>query len=109
MKITFTGLSKPSKNITGSSLSGYVKTNRKYLEMLFGPPLEPGPDDKTIYEWHVDVHHDEEYAGTVAIYDYKSDHSEDPDEDIHWHLGSKSKYHAMEVEDFILTGQKHIQ
>lgn len=102
-RTTFTSLSKPSKNITGSSLSGYVEATRRHLINLFGPPL-PGDDVdeyKTTYEWHIDIAKDDEYVGTVSIYDYKSDHSPDPDESIHWHLGSKSKWDAYLVQDFI--------
>lgn len=109
--IEFISKSEPSKLITGSGLAGYVKCSRAHLEALFGPPLPTKYVDeyKTSYEWHVEVNHDGETVGGVAIYDYKSDHSDDVGEEIHWHLGSKTNTLALEVTDFITTGNKHLQ
>lgn len=107
-QITFLSHHKPQRGINGSSLQGYIKSSRAYLEMLFGPPLPEAPDEyKTNYEWHVEVKHDGETQGFVAIYDYKSDHSDDIGEEIHWHVGAKGPYLALEVVDFIKTGKHH--
>lgn len=106
--ITFINHNKPQSGINGSSLQGYVKTSRAYLEMLFGPPLtDPVDDYKTKYEWHIEIKHDGETQGFVAIYDYKSDHSDDVGEEIHWHVGAKGPYLSLEVVDFITTGKYH--
>ncbi len=109
--IEFISQARNSKLIVGTGLSGYVKCSRAHLEALFGPPL---PDDcidtyKTSYEWHVHVKHDGHEIGAVAIYDYKSDHSDDIGEEIHWHIGSKTNSLALEVTEFINTGNKHLQ
>ena len=106
--IEFISQSEPSKLITGSGLSGYVKCSRAHLEALFGPPLPTKYIDeyKTSYEWHVLIRHNGHDTGAVAIYDYKSDHSDDIGEEIHWHLGSKTKTLALEITDFITHGKK---
>jgi hypothetical protein len=106
--IQFISKSKPSKHVVGSGLAGYVQTTRRHLESCFGPPLNENYIDqyKTTAEWHVEIKHDSEIVGAVAIYDYKSDTTNDPDEVIHWHLGCKTKNLALEVTDFITTGTK---
>ena len=107
--ITFINHLKAQKSITGTSLKGYAPASRAYLEMLFGPPLaEPGPDDKTTYEWHIELKHGEDTVGFVALYDYKSDSSDDPREEINWHVGAKNETHAMEVISFITTGKTYL-
>ena len=104
--ISFISHHKPQRGITGTSLQSYLKASRAHLEMLFGPPLdEPVDDYKTSYEWHVEVKHDGESRGFVAIYDYKSDHSDDIGEEIQWHVGAKDVYLASEVVDFATTGK----
>ena len=107
-KITFTSHHKPQRGITGTSLQGYAKATRSYLEMLFGPPLnEPVDDYKTSYEWHISIKESQDVTGFVSIYDYKSDSSDDPEEVINWHIGAKNTYHAEEVIDFITTGKTY--
>ena len=108
MNIQFISHHKPHKGVNGTSLQGYVQCSRAYLEMLFGPPLPEPPDEyKTSYEWHIEVKHDGETSGFVAIYDYKSDHSDDIGEEIHWHVGARGSNLALEVVDFIKTGKHH--
>jgi hypothetical protein len=104
----FKSTHEPSKHITGSSLSGYVKCSRAFLESCFGPPLDRKYVDeyKTFYEWHVEIEHDGEFSGAVAIYDYKSDHSDDIGEEIVWHLGSKQKQHADQLVEFMTNGKQ---
>jgi hypothetical protein len=108
--IEFISKSKPSKYIVGSGLAGYVQTTRRHLEGCFGPPLDSKYIDqyKTTAEWHVEIKHDGDIVGAVAIYDYKSDSSDNPDEEIHWHLGCKTKNLALEITDFITTNNKRL-
>lgn len=106
--IQFISQSQPHSGVNGSSLQGYLLASRAYLEMLFGPPLPEPPDEyKTSYEWHVEIKHDGESKGVVAIYDYKSDHSDDIGEEIHWHIGAKGPTLALEICDFVKTGKHH--
>ena len=106
--ITFTSHRESQKGINGTSLQGYAKASRSYLEMLFGPPLSDVVDEnKTSYEWHISIKHGQEEIGFVSVYDYKSDSSIDPGEEINWHVGAKNPYHASEVIDFITTGKFH--
>lgn len=106
--ITFTSHHKSQKGITGTSLQGYAKASRSYLEMLFGPPLsEPVDDYKTSYEWHISVKNYSAVIGFVSIYDYKSDSSDDPEEEIHWHIGAKNLDDASAVINFITTGKTY--
>ena len=108
-KISFISHNKPQSGITGTSLQGYVLAKRSYLEMLFGPSLtESSPDNKTTYEWHIELKHGEESIGFVALYDYKSDSSDDANEEINWHVGAKNETHAMEVISFITTGKTYL-
>lgn len=108
--IEFISKNKPSKYIVGSGLAGYVQTTRRNLEECFGPSLDSKYIDqyKTTAEWHVEIKHDGDIVGAVAIYDYKSDHSDNPDEVIHWHLGCKTKNLALEITDFITTNTKRL-
>lgn len=107
-RIQFISHHKRNKGVNGTSLQGYVKTSRAYLEMIFGPPITDVDEYKTSYEWHVEVKHDGESQGFVTIYDYKSDHSDDVGEEIHWHVGGKGPNLALEVVDFIKTGEHHL-
>jgi len=56
----------------------------------------------------VEIQHDHETVGAVAIYDYKNPAPEDPDEPHHWHVGSKKKSHALELIDFVTSSRKHV-
>lgn len=103
---TFTSHNESQKGINGTSLQGYAKASRVYLEMLFGPPLSELADEyKTSHEWHISIKHGQEEPAFVSIYDYKSDSSDDPGEEIHWHIGAKNSHHADQVIDFITTGK----
>jgi hypothetical protein len=108
--IVYKSTNEPSKHITGSGLSGYFKCSRAHLEACFGPPLDRKYVDeyKTSYEWHIEIEHDGEFSGAVAIYDYKSDHSDDIGEEIHWHLGSKQKQHAEQLVEWVSNGTQQL-
>jgi hypothetical protein len=73
---------------------------------MFGEPMIPTDGYKTSAEWHIEIHHDNELKGVVAIYDYKSCKTYSADgldtEDItEWHLGAKSNWLAADLLHFI--------
>jgi len=110
MRTTFLSKRKPSKLIRGAGLSDYIVATRRELHMLFHEPLDTQYIDeyKTTHEWHVEIQHDHKTVGAVAIYDYKNPAPEDVDEPHRWHVGSKSKTHAMELIDFVTGSRKQV-
>ena len=101
--IQFISLSEPSKNIRNSGLICYMKCTYNHLLGLFDEPVIRTDEYKTHVEWHVDVRHGDNLAGTVSIYDYKNgfDPREYPDEDVTWHLGGKNSHVAHELIAFV--------
>ena len=110
MRISFVSKRKPSKLIRGASLSDYMVATKRELHMMFHEPLSTDYIDeyKTTHEWHVEIQHDGETVGAVAIYDYKNPAPEDPDTPHMWHVGSKKMTHAMELIDFVTSSRKHV-
>lgn len=73
---------------------------------MFGEPMLPTDGYKTSAEWHIEIHHDNELKGVVAIYDYKQSVSYSRGglntEDItEWSLGAKSNRLATDLLYFI--------
>lgn len=104
--ITYTSINKPSKHITGSGFAGHLTCSYNHLVNMFGEPIIPTDGYKTSAEWHIEIHHDNELKGVVAIYDYKQCRSYSRDgldtEDItEWHLGAKSNWLAADLLHFI--------
>ena len=103
---------KPSKLIRGSGFAGYLECTYDHLVALFGEPTIPTDGYKTSAEWHVEIHHDGEVKGAVAIYDYKEHvgYSEDGLETQHitsWHVGSKNNWLAADLINFVTHA--HVQ
>ena len=104
--VEYISLNKPSKLIRGSGLAGYVECTYKQLVDLFDEPTIKTDGYKTSAEWHIEVRHDGEIKGVVAIYDYKTHKNYREDgletQDItHWHLGAKNNWMAAELIAFI--------
>jgi hypothetical protein len=104
--IVYTSLAKPSKHIVGSGFAGHLTCSYQHLVNCFGEPMLPTDGYKTSAEWHIEITHDDELKGVVAIYDYKQCKSYSRDgldtEDItEWHLGAKSNWLAADLLHFI--------
>lgn len=108
MRISFISRHKPSKLITGGGLIDYVDASKRELFEMFDKPLDDKYIDeyKTSHEWHIEVTHNDQPAGAVAIYDYKSLAPDDPDEPHRWHLGGRDRHVAWELIEFIKEHQK---
>ena len=87
-------------NVTGTSYQGEIKATRDELELIFGEP-ENGRDDKTRWEWALDlevnigVDGDNDFL-TASIYDWKGS----ADSDV-WHIGGKSPEAAWMISDVV--------
>lgn len=97
---------KPSKLIRGSGFAGHLECTYQHLVNMFGEPIIPTDGYKTSAEWHIEIRHDGELKGAVAIYDYKQHKGYTRDgldtQDITcWHLGSKSNWLAADLLHFI--------
>ena len=104
--IEYISLNKPSKLIRGSGFAGYVDCTYSKLVGMFDEPMIPTDGYKTSAEWHIEVRHDGEVKGVVAIYDYKQHKGYSKDgletHDItRWHLGAKNEWIAGELAAFI--------
>ncbi len=97
-------INKPSIQVTGTSLKGYINCSYDDLTKAFGYPLESGFDDfKSDAEWHIQF----EDGKVATVYNYKNGKNYLGELGFHacditqWHIGGNSKEVVQRVADLI--------
>lgn len=102
-----TYISVPASKSVGGLVTE-INCTYKHLCNVFDDPYIKTDGYKTSAEWHIEVRHDNELRGVVAIYDYKQsklyygDDGLNTEDITKWHVGSTKSWLAHEVANFIL-------
>jgi hypothetical protein len=90
-------INKPSIDINGTCLQGYLNAEYSFLKERLGEPLKG--HDKCTAQWHIEFQNKE----VATVYDWKT--SQTPKEKYHWHVGGKNKKVLKEVANLLEVPQ----
>lgn len=85
----------------GTSLQGYLHTDRKTLRSIFGNCNVAGDGYKTQYEWGLVIG-----GAKVTIYDYKEARGVKATDSIQWHIGGEGAAAVAVLRDYLME-QRH--
>jgi hypothetical protein len=92
---------KPTHEVAGTCLQGYITATREQLATVFGAPGDGDGGYKFFFHWGMQFTESDGTKTIATIYDWKFDRQVGIDEVVEWNIGGNSREAVRLVEDVL--------